>query len=225
MIQCCICQERFKTTDVPFLLVHSCKESIVCFDCLIRDKWEDKYAEAWKKPVSEWWESGINCPICNSGITFTPPSSLIEHWNKGKKEFKRAKYEDLLAKFTVKESNLQVMESTLNVEKLINKKLEDKNAALMAKLEQCDEELKDYHRRVIMEMEKNNEMTARYINAKKRVQEAIDEDDDEFACIIQRRMSKKHKPGEDFTLVYPDVTKSYPLSDLFAGDLENSQSQ
>jgi len=221
-MNCCICQEKGK----PSLQVHTCRESITCFDCLIKERWNFPGIEAYKTSIEIWWEpEPIKCPICNTYTNFIdPPDVLVDYWEERKKAYMENEYEVMITKLAITESRVAVGESYIEQEKLLSRQWQDKYDELYLAFKKTDAELKNAMRRVIAEVDKNNEIIARYINMKTRTRDALDEDDDEFNAIIQKTTPKKRKrsPSPEYNFVNPDISKSYPLSDLYA---ENSQSQ
>ncbi len=224
-ILCCICQEKNK----PSLQVHACKESLVCFDCLIKERWNNNYVEAFKNDIDNWWnlENPLNCPICSSQTKFlSPPDVLVDYWQGIKREFVHREYENLITRNAILESRLAVGQDSINLEKLHSQQWQDKYDELYLEFKKTDAELKNAMRRVIAEVDKNNGMVACYLNMKTRVCELLDEDDEEFNKLMLRTTplkKRKRSPSPEYQHVNPDITCREPhLSDIFA---ENSQSQ
>jgi hypothetical protein len=221
-MSCCICQLSIhENTKQLFMQVHSCKESLMCFGCLVAERQSVPEAETHKTPAENWWECSVplRCPICRTPIDFSPPEILLEYIGNLLKEHDIDKYERLLGKLAVAESRVQVMESQRLQDQLAYRKLDDKYEKTLIKLCTLEDDLRHAHKEIIQEQRKNSDLTTRIMNTSKRLREVIDEDDDEFITMLTP--CKKRK-DDSYTFVNPDIHKSYPLSDLFA---ENSQSQ
>jgi len=217
-MSCCICSVNFGE-GAKFVQVHDCKESILCFQCLISERWENKNVEAYKRMVDIWWEpEPLKCPICNLFTNFEGTEELFEYWHRIKKNYVIGKYETMLTSLTVAQSRVAVIESHWDLDKLAYARLNDKHEKTLVKMCDLEVEVRNTYQRLIVEVDKNNEITARYLNSQKRVREVIDEEDDEFLSLIQRKIPKKCKEDSSYNFVNPDISKSYPLSDIYSDE-------
>lgn len=177
---CCFC--TLPSPEHLGIQVHGCSESFICFECLIQERWENDYVQAYKTDFDLWWvDTDMRCPICNITTKFEDVylermPALKETWRVMEKQFRIKKHEELLAKYTVLRGRVDVMQSTINMDGIRNTRLKNRNKSAQTTNDKLRQQLIESQEKTFLETQKISACTTRYLNIQSKIIKAVNND-------------------------------------------------